>query len=200
MCLGNYDTTRLKVRTQAMLALFRETARKLASLSSLRGDEYVREDIDTEDIQSKIVPKALALFKSELPDDTFCDSYSTPLVSLARRVSDLLLIEFSCRDPAAVVGAMLADLPNKKDVELQILEVFGQDYVKVWKEVKLFLDPRKCEVSDVLVMVISNIFLCRQRVIKMILSVQTGTASSPGCRGRGSPTAPGSPCCPGCYC
>ena len=64
------------------------------------------------------------------------------------RVSDLMLIDFSCRDPAAVVGAMLADLPNNKEVEEKIIDMFGQDYVKVWKEVKLFLDPRKCEVTD----------------------------------------------------
>ena len=130
-----------------MLALFRETAKKLGSLSSLRGEEYVQADLDTEEIQSEIVPRALALFKSEVPDSAvFCDSYHTPLVSLARRVSDLLLTEFSCRDPVAVVCSVLADLPNKKEVELKIVEMFGQDYARVWKEVKLFLDPRKCEV------------------------------------------------------
>ena len=35
-----------------MLALFRETAKKLGSLSSLRGEEYVQADLDTEEIQS----------------------------------------------------------------------------------------------------------------------------------------------------
>ena len=181
-----------------MLALFRETARKLAFLSGLRGDEYVIEDMDTEDIQSEIVPQALALFKSELPDDTFCNIHSTPLVSLARRVSDLLLIEFSCRDPAAVVGAMLADLPNTKEVELTIQEIFGQVYVSVWKEVKLFLDPRKCEVSHNLgIKIIIHNHLYRQRVTKWTQSAQMGTVSSPGCRGRGSRTVPSCPCWPG---
>ena len=181
-----------------MLALFRETARKLAFLSGLRGDEYVIEDMDSEDIHSQIVPKALALFKSELPDATFCDIYSTQLVSLARRVSDMLLIEFSCRDPAAVVGAMLADLPDTKEVELRIKEIFGQVYIKVWKEVKLFLDPRKCEVAHNLgiKMIIQN-DSCRQRVTKWTQSVQMDSVFSPGCRGRGSRTAPSCPCWPG---
>ena len=129
-----------------MLSLFREIARKVAALNRLKGNEYVQEEMDIEEINKEIVPLALALFQTELPGAMFCDIFSTPLVSLARRVSDLLLIDFSCCDLAAVVGAMLADLPNTKKVELRINEVFGQDYVKVWKEVKLFLDPKQCEV------------------------------------------------------
>ena len=165
-------TRHVSVRSVEMLTLFKETAKKLGSLSSLRGDEYVRADLDTEDIQSDIVPRALALFKSELPSDTFCDSYHTPLVSLARRVSDLLLTEFSCRDPIAVVSAILADLPNKKEVELKILEIFGQDYVKVWKEVKLFLDPRKCEV------ILMNIALKDLISLSFRLRLTKGTPSA----------------------
>ena len=76
----------------------------------------------------------------------FCDKFGTPLGSLARRVADLMLIEHQCRDPAAVVAAMLADLPNKKPIEEKIAKKLGLIYVKVWKEVKLFLDPNNCEV------------------------------------------------------
>ena len=129
------------------MALFRDTAKKLAALSGLREAQVELEMMDSEEIQVKIVPRALALFKTELPLATFCDEHCTPLVSLARSVSDLLLTEFSCHSPPAVLGAMLADLPNLKEVELKILQMFGEQSMKVWKEVKLFLDPKKCEVA-----------------------------------------------------
>ena len=131
-----------------MLELFRETAKKLAFLSGLKGEEYHTIEMDSEDILNEIVPKALFLFSTELPDVIFCDLNSTPLLFLARQVSDLLLVEYSCRDPTTVVGAILADLPSEKEVELKILDTFGQQYLMVWKEIKLFLDPKKCEVKD----------------------------------------------------
>ena len=129
-----------------MVALFKESAAKLCAFGRILGAEYVPKDMEPELILSELVPKAMEIVKYELPQALFCDKFGTSLVSLARRVADLMIIDHQCRDPAAVVGAILADLPNKKEIEEKICLSLGAIYVKVWKEVKLFLDPKNCEV------------------------------------------------------
>ena len=131
-----------------MVSLFKESASKLCTLGRLVGSEYVPEVMEQDTIISQLLPKAMDIFQSELPQAQFCDKFGTPLDSLARRVADLMLIDHKCRDPAAVVAAILADLPNKKEIESKIEDKLGVIYVKVWKEVKLFLDPNNCEVCS----------------------------------------------------
>ena len=70
-------------------------------------------DAEPDRILQDTVPAALALLQRELGSGAaFCDRFGTPLAGVARRVADLLLIEQQCRDPAAVVAAILADLPE----------------------------------------------------------------------------------------
>ena len=126
-----------------MVSLFKERASKLCTIGRLIGSEYVPDDMEPDIILNDIVPIALNIFQEELPEAHFVDKFGTPLDTLARAVADLMLIDHRCRDPAAVVAAVLADLPNKKTIETKIEEKLGQSYSKVWKEIKLFLDPHR---------------------------------------------------------
>lgn len=130
-----------------MVSLFRDSANKLCTIGRLIGSEYVPEDMEPDNILNDVVPIALSIFQSELPEAHFVDKFGTPLDTLARRVADLMLVDHKCRDPAAVVAAILADLPNKKNIESKIEDKLEQSHVKVWREIKLFLDPNNCKVT-----------------------------------------------------
>ena len=53
------------------------------------------------------------------------------------------------RDANAVAAAVLADLPPGKGLEEEIEAELGSDASKVWKEVKLLLQPQgKCENKE----------------------------------------------------
>ena len=129
-----------------MVSLFKESASKLCTLGRLLGDEYVPQNMDPETISNNLVPVAMDIFNDELAYCYFCDNFGTSLSSLAGQVADLMLIEFNCTDPAAIVAAILADLPDKKSIEVKIEKRLGPLCVKVWREIKLFLDPNHCEV------------------------------------------------------
>ena len=45
-------------------------------------------------------------------------------------------------------AAILADLSHNKDNEQTIRSQLGVSTLKVWKEVKLFLDPKACETDS----------------------------------------------------
>ena len=54
-----------------------------------------------------------------------------------------------CRDANAVAAAVLADLPAGKGLEEEIEGELGSGASKVWKEVKLLLQPQgKCENKE----------------------------------------------------
>ena len=58
-----------------------------------------------------------------------------------------MLIEHGCHDPAAVTAAVLADVSHNKEVEEEIKQRLGVKTAKVWREVKLFLDTKTCQVD-----------------------------------------------------
>ena len=57
-----------------------------------------------------------------------------------------MVIEHGCTDPAAVSAAVLADIHLDKTIEEEIRVKLGVNTYKVWKEVKLFLDHKTCQV------------------------------------------------------
>lgn len=57
-----------------------------------------------------------------------------------------MLVDHGCHDPAAVTAAILADVSHSKEAEEEIKQRLGVKTVKVWREVKLFLDPKTCLV------------------------------------------------------
>ena len=128
--------------------LFKENASKLLSISRMTKDEYVQKEEEPEKILNEEIPKAMQIFTCSLSDGYFCDVGSTPLAFLARQVGDILVVEHMCTDPAAVGAAILADLTLNKENEQQIRSQLGVSTLKVWKEVKLFLDPRACHTED----------------------------------------------------
>ena len=127
--------------------LFKENASKLLNISRMTKDEYVQKEEEPEKILNEEIPKAMQIFSGSLSDGYFCDVGSTPLSFLARQVADILVVEHLCTDPAAVGAAILADLSLNKENEQQIRSQLGVSTLKVWKEVKLFLDPRACETE-----------------------------------------------------
>ena len=59
------------------------------------------------------------------------------------------LSSLECRDANAVAAAVLADLPAGKGLEEEIEGELGSGASKVWKEVKLLLQPQgKCENKE----------------------------------------------------
>ncbi len=58
-----------------------------------------------------------------------------------------MLIEHGCHDPAAVTAAVLADVSHNKEVDEEIKQRLGVKTAKVWREVKLFLDTKTCQVD-----------------------------------------------------
>ena len=65
---------------------------------------------------------------------------------VAPQVGDLMLVEHGCHDPAAVTAAVLADVSHTREAEEEIKMRLGMKTAKVWREVKLFLDPKTCQV------------------------------------------------------
>ena len=60
-----------------------------------------------------------------------------------------LAMLLNCRDANAVAAAVLADLPPGKALEEEIEADLGTGASKVWKEVKLLLQPQgKCENKE----------------------------------------------------
>ena len=57
-----------------------------------------------------------------------------------------MIVDHKCHDPAAIGAAILADVTHTKEIEEEIKIKLGAKTAKVWKEVKLFLDPKTCEV------------------------------------------------------
>ena len=57
-----------------------------------------------------------------------------------------MLVDHGCHDPAAVTAAILADVSHSKEAEEEIKQRLGVKTLKVWREVKLFLDPKTCLV------------------------------------------------------
>ena len=72
--------------------------------------------------------------------------------SLSLELGELLIDFWSwveSRDANAVAAAVLADLPPGKVLEEEIEAELGSDASKVWKEVKLLLQPQgKCENKE----------------------------------------------------
>ena len=126
--------------------VFKESAAKLLTISRMAGGEYVPKYMDPDQIMADLVPIALKIVHETLGEETFGDRFLTPLSSLARQVSDLMIVEYECNDPAAVTAAILADVPSSKDHENEIRVKLGDDTVKVWKEVKVLLDNKLCQV------------------------------------------------------
>ena len=56
-------------------------------------------------------------------------------------------MEHGCHDPAAVTAAVLADVSHSREAEEDIKQRLGIKTAKVWREVKLFLDPKTCQVD-----------------------------------------------------
>ena len=59
-----------------------------------------------------------------------------------------MLMEHGCHDPAAVTAAVLADVSHSREAEEEIKQRLGMKTAKVWREVKLFLDPKTCQVHS----------------------------------------------------
>ena len=57
-----------------------------------------------------------------------------------------MIVDHKCHDPAAIGAAILADVTHTKEIEEEIKIKLGAKTAKVWKEVKLFLYPKTCEV------------------------------------------------------
>ena len=55
-------------------------------------------------------------------------------------------MEHGCHDPSAVTAAVLADVSHSREAEEEIKRRLGMKTAKVWREVKLFLDPKTCQV------------------------------------------------------
>ena len=53
-----------------------------------------------------------------------------------------MIVDHGCHDPAAVTAAVLADVAQTKEAEAEIRQRLGAKTVKVWREVKLFLDHK----------------------------------------------------------
>ena len=127
--------------------VFKQSATKLLTIHRMAAGEYVPKLIDKDKVMTEHVPVALKIVHDRLREESFCDRFLTPLVSLARQVSDLLMEEHGCNDPAAVSAAILADLNQTREVEQEIKAKLGDDTLKVWKEVKLLLDVKTCQVD-----------------------------------------------------
>ena len=127
--------------------VFKESAVRLLTISRMAGGEYVQKFMDPDQILSDLVPIALQIVHIKLREENFGDRFLTPLSSLARQVSDMLIVEYGCNDPAAVTAAVLADVPHSKETEQEIRLKLGEDTVKVWKEVKVLLDNKLCQVD-----------------------------------------------------
>ena len=63
----------------------------------VKATEYVPQKVTEDELDKKTMPTALAIFNRHLPDATFYDKQSTPLVFLARQAGDLLVTEFGVR-------------------------------------------------------------------------------------------------------
>ena len=57
-----------------------------------------------------------------------------------------MIVDHKCHDPGAIGAAVLADVIYTKEIEEEIKTKLGAKTAKVWREVKLFLDPKTCEV------------------------------------------------------
>ena len=57
-----------------------------------------------------------------------------------------MIVDHKCHDPAAIGAAILADVNHTKEAEEEIKRKLGAKTAKVWREVKLFLDPKTCQV------------------------------------------------------
>ena len=66
-------------------------------LSQVKTSEYVPRKVTEDELERETVPIALAIVNRRLPNATFYDRQSTPLVVLARQAGDLLVTEFGVR-------------------------------------------------------------------------------------------------------
>ena len=66
-------------------------------LFQVKTSEYVPRKVTEDELETKTLPIALAIFNRRLCNATFHDKQSTPLVFLARQAGDLLVTEFGVR-------------------------------------------------------------------------------------------------------
>ena len=114
--------------------------------------------------------------------------------TICLQVADIMIVDHGCHDPAAVTAAVLADVAQTKEAEAEIRQRLGAKTVKVWREVKLFLDHKTCQVvtSSILTSLLTSV--CRTRATRSLArtrrSARTRTASWRGSEVGISPSAP----------
>ena len=107
-----------------------------------------------------------------------------------------MIVDHGCHDPAAVTAAVLADVAQTKEAEAEIRQRLGAKTVKVWREVKLFLDHKTCQVVTSSILTLTSLLtsVCRRRATRSwartLMCARTRTASWRGSEVGISPSAP----------